>query len=538
MNTLKEYSQCSKHLSVAFVPFIFSETDFSAIQDKLSEISVREDFSFFDSIKYHKHIRNMISKNGDYDKSAFFKIYRLNDNATQRLIDLNFNSNNNYISISEKYNAEFTQHNYLLLNKLTRIGFIVSGFIIVDKYNKGIAGFSECEFFRFIRTDEDRYKFKVMVKDEKSEVIEITKSESGLQYKFKGSDSVYVLGLNDEKLEVNLEKQNRILFIERSLKRYPGRVVLKNELGYILESWNDSNHEQKTEISSFNLIKLFEKGFYKQLFPYFTINSEKPVVLHLFYDKTNIQFSSEKLETYMFRTIRIKPKSSPIIFKEKSDNTEFDDIFQYALMDGAVVIDTTKNLSSDGIFNKYFPAFILVLNQREVMLKHNDRLSQFSYEDLSEAKENSLSDENVVVSKIKELKSEVAFFKFKQLIYSVSFYDEIDKFYKLLSVAFDINILLRDNEESIKEIHDVLVQIEKNNEERFKQQQVDKEVNQSRVINSILGAIGCLGLFSFLKDLLPFWADSQYYFGYKIFSVTLPLLMLFFVLSLSYKSSK
>jgi hypothetical protein len=45
---------------------------------------------------------------------------------------------------------------------------------------------------------------------------------------------------------------------------------------------------------------------------------------------------------------------------------------------------------------------------------------------------------------------------------------------------------------------------------------------RSRIFNTILGAIGCLSLFSFLKDFWPCLQDSQYAGIYKFVSVLLP----------------
>ena len=70
-------------------------------------------------------------------------------------------------------------------------------------------------------------------------------------------------------------------------------------------------------------------------------------------------------------------------------------------------------------------------------------------------------------------------------------------FYKQLFNAFDIKILLEDNESSVKEIHDVLIHIEHNKQEKLRKDKDRKEAIQSNIVNSILGAIGCLGLFSF-----------------------------------------
>lgn len=118
------------------------------------------------------------------------------------------------------------------------------------------------------------------------------------------------------------------------------------------------------------------------------------------------------------------------------------------------------------------------------MIHLNKKLSKFSYKNL----ENDLSDKgnNDVINDIKSTKNKVRFFKFKQIIYSVSFYDEIALFYKKIHAALDIQFLLYDNEASVKEIHDMLVQIE-----IIKKRKREKKLKKENLQSAILGAINC-----------------------------------------------
>ena len=87
-----------------------------------------------------------------------------------------------------------------------------------------------------------------------------------------------------------------------------------------------------------------------------------------------------------------------------------------------------------------------------------------------------------------------------------------------------------------KEEKDYLEKERAKQEIRIKQDETEER--RSRIINSILGAIGCLGLFSFLKDLLPFINDRQYQSYYKIFSVLLPIVIMVFILFFLNNSKK
>jgi len=104
----------------------------------------------------------------------------------------------------------------------------------------------------------------------------------------------------------------------------------------------------------------------------------------------------------------------------------------------------------------------------------------------------------------------------------VSNLHEVELFFNQLQKVFAVEKMLIENEQCIREMYNLLEV--KRNEEVAKSDK-DKtalEEERSKIINTILGAIGCLGLFSFLKDLWPFIQDSQYAFFYKMISVLLP----------------
>ena len=194
-----------------------------------------------------------------------------------------------------------------------------------------------------------------------------------------------------------------------------------------------------------------------------------------------------------------------------------------ALNEGAVVIESINDLhDKKSIARKYLPAFILAINQREILLKTMQRISHLNAEKL-------LSMDEVQLRIITQLKANLLVLQLKQIFYSVSNTHEVELFFNQLQIVFNIEIMLKENDQSIREIYNLL-ELKKSDEEKrnrelqeFKEKELnEKEENRAKIVNTILGVIACLGLFSFLKDFLPFLRDSQYFLLYKSIAIVLP----------------
>lgn len=529
------------HLSVAFIPFSFSKENLVDLTNQITTFSAHEDFDFFDSIKYHKHIENLIVnplkllKEEKVNNSAFLKIYKIDNQYIQKIEKLNFNSQVHELRIDDNHHLKFTNHNYVVLNEFAEIGYFVFGFEIISLNNGGLVDFADCEFFRFISKNDPKYKLKIFPIQERREFKSITNTDDGFEFQFKGTKQKNNFKNEDEHVDIKLELQNnRELKLLKEKNKTTTNLVLKNSNDKILDRWEIITKDgisslKNSEIHSFNISQLINEGLYSSIDKYIDFNKiEKPILLHLFNESNNEFIDHKELEVLLYRTIRIKSKKvSDISANLKLLNRTYSDISFCALMEGASIMDLSNDFSHNGFFNKYFASFLLLLNQREVMIKFNAEFSSYTYEELIDAR---ASKNDEVIEKIKELKNKIGFFKFKQVIHSISFYDEIATFYKQLFSAFDIKLLLEDNESSVNEIHDVLIHVENNTKEEVRKENEKKESLQSNIVNSILGAIGCLGLFSFLKDLLPFINDRQYQMYYKTFSVILPIFIMLFIL--------
>lgn len=190
-----------------------------------------------------------------------------------------------------------------------------------------------------------------------------------------------------------------------------------------------------------------------------------------------------------------------------------------ALNEGALVIETASNSQKNGacknVANKYFPAFFFALNQREVLLGTMQRIAMLDSEKLSRLDAD-------IFGKMDYMRNALLVLQLKQIFYSVSNLHEVEFFFNKLQKVFAVEKMLMENEQCVREMY-TLLEVRRNDDiQRTDKESAALEDKRARIINTILGAIGCLGLFSFLKDLWPFIQYSQYAILYKLLSVALP----------------
>jgi hypothetical protein len=198
-----------------------------------------------------------------------------------------------------------------------------------------------------------------------------------------------------------------------------------------------------------------------------------------------------------------------------------------ALNEGALIIETiNKEASIKTVANKYLPAFILALNQREVLLSTMQNIVQLETHELNKQDEE-------IFNKMERLRNGLLILQLKQIFYTVSNLHEVELFFNQLQRSFAVERMLMENEQCIREMHNLL-EVRRNKEiERTEKEKAEKDERRSNIIDTILGAIGCLGLFSFLKDLIPFYNDSETYVAwYRLLSVILPVLVMAYIVRL------
>lgn len=224
-----------------------------------------------------------------------------------------------------------------------------------------------------------------------------------------------------------------------------------------------------TEVT-LNFKQIIEK-YFSDLLPFIKFLYEKPIVLHLFGKDSFLDLKDDNLNNTMYKILRIPPREimedlQVFDFLEKSNNK----FLIGASDEGAVVID--EFIGSKELFNKYFPSFIFSLNQREIMIQLNKSISYFNSNELD-------SDDYKVFDRLEKLKKKVSIYQLKQVFYSISSYDEINLFYSKLIKTFNIELLTKDNNECISEIHN-LIEIKRNKLEESRE-----KLNSSR-LNLIL----------------------------------------------------
>jgi hypothetical protein len=245
----------------------------------------------------------------------------------------------------------------------------------------------------------------------------------------------------------------------------------KNNFQYSINVY-DKNDESRDVISRFSIQKIIE-SYFGGLLSHLKFLYRKPINFHLFGKNYLSEFDGSTYEQFLFNLLRMPANGDYIATEANSVNKDFiqstiDGIIFCALNEGASVFDNSIN-NPLSLFKKYFPSFILALNQREIMIRTNSEISILNISDF----ESGINDS--VIERLKKLKKNINIFQLKQVIYSISFYNEISLFYSELQKNFSIELLLKDNKQSVMEIHSLLenesqetsMKLEKNRSDRF-----------------------------------------------------------------------
>jgi hypothetical protein len=242
---------------------------------------------------------------------------------------------------------------------------------------------------------------------------------------------------------------------------------------------------------------------YSQIAQKIFFNHVKPIVIHILVkDFNSIKKSNEEFSELIYKTIRVPKKNMnedfPNLKMNYSEvvNLKYRDknIVHATMNEGVLVIDNGED-SIQSALNKYLPAFILALNQREFLLKIIRLVPSVNVKKINE---------------LRELKKYIAKIYLEQISFTVSFYNEIDLFFKDLQHKFDIETLMKDNKESIDEIHRLIESEEKENQEK-------KQKN----LNTILLVLTIIQAFSFFYTLVhDKFGDSENLFeGFMLINI-------------------
>ena len=336
-----------------------------------------------------------------------------------------------------------------------------------------------------------------------------------------------VIGLELESTEQEsiLEGLSRIEFFRNIGWRKGQKPPKKGTNQYIKYAFSVKGVEENKFIPELSFFEIFT-SYFSQLKDFIRFYHNRVITLYI---ADNILYDSKEekeLQNLFFDVIRVPDinvqrfshlSSEPAIIKIGRN------VICAALNEGAIAVETiNEGHDNKSLVKKYIPAFLLAINQRELLLKTMQQVSTLNPEKL-------LSLENGQLEKVEFLKTSLLVLQLKQIFYSVSNTHEVEVFFTQLQRVFNIEIMLKENEQSISEIYKLL-ELKKSFEDKkiseardiIEKEKIEKEEMSAKIVNTILGVIACLGLFSFLKDLLPFLFDSQYFLIYKWFSIFLP----------------
>jgi len=217
----------------------------------------------------------------------------------------------------------------------------------------------------------------------------------------------------------------------------------------------------------------------------------KPILFH----HGIFPFETIKDNTY-YNLLRIPPKDMGDLNTLQINSTTVEGRIKFICMnEGALIIDRTTTFKEmHNIFNKYFPAFIIALNQREIMMKVARIISEIPG---LEIEKNS----PIFIEKLSELRKLIHILQLKQVFYSISNFNEVACFYKELQIKFNLELLLNDNKDSIDSIHGIL-DSENSKKEKLRNQKIE---------NFVL-LITIIGGFTTIIQIIEYFGLNHYIF--------------------------
>lgn len=267
------------------------------------------------------------------------------------------------------------------------------------------------------------------------------------------------------------------------------------------------NEKKDNEV---NFIPLFE--IINSYFSFLNTSSnfiyEKPIMLHLFAkNDLNITTESELIDL-CYKVLRIPPKqiqseSKSKLLEQYQLKLQYPDnnISYCTMTEGAVIIDSTT-INANELLNKYFPAFILALNQREVMLKTAKEISQIENENLT-------SNDKKTFDLLSKIRKKLNLIQLKQIFYNISLNNEIGLFFIDLQHKFSVDILLKDNNGSIEAIHSLLESERHKNEALENKLEEESQKKRDDNLALILGLVGLFGAASAVIDVYNFFSSPD-----------------------------
>jgi hypothetical protein len=386
--------------------------------------------------------------------------------STTVVLPFNINFQTNSAEIILKSNKFFRNKIFdRLQNHLSKISLISDKNVIdTGKYNDYISNYlgpnNDVSFLKTFIIDSTKIKNKL-------------KNELPLNRIINNAD----LSIGENELKVNGENiivkmQDPIIILNQVISL--GYVVFK--FNYFIERENNTLEE------TFNL-EIIKKFSENPFFRYFKENNHKYLV-NLRQGDLNFSFNLDEINRLIFDTfyndiefylkkpvlfysgsipfnqipddqfyklLRIPPLNEDIGINMEERSEIIEERIKCINMDeGSIILDYTNSQEGTrGVFKKYFTAFILSLNQREVMMKVTRIISTLNSSEI-ERNKSRISEKLSIIRKL------IHILQLKQIFYNLSNYNEISVYYKRLQESFNLERLLMDNKESIESIHGLI----------------------------------------------------------------------------------
>jgi hypothetical protein len=290
---------------------------------------------------------------------------------------------------------------------------------------------------------------------------------------------------------------------------------------YLIRTIKEKKDKEKNIITETQNIALYEiiRNYFNYIFRSANFIYDKPVMLHLFSQAGKDVLSNDELINTCFKVLRIPPLVKGKEAPNKPLETKLEDLHSVkpklaqlhypdqsivfcTMNEGAIVIDTSSNVDTNSLVNKYFPAFILALNQREVMIKTAKDVSQIPYKNLN-------AEDSITLKKLSELRKTLNLIQLKQVFYNISIYNETELFFTELQKKFSIDVLLNDNKGSIDAIHSLLESERISKEEEANKLLEEAQKKRDNNLGLILSLVGLFGAASAVIDLYNFYHNPD-----------------------------
>lgn len=244
------------------------------------------------------------------------------------------------------------------------------------------------------------------------------------------------------------------------------------------------------ENEKLNLIDWIERIAPKDKFKEFNYYQNKYTVFHLLNSHGLDDYDEPKgseVNMQAYKSLRVPPKawSETRLLKSLSEDSSTPRLSTLSmgsrmmvLDEGAIIIEYISGLND--IKNKYAPAFLLALNQREIIHFLILKIAKESFKDKKNEQE---------IKDFEELKWLLKQTKHNQLFHTISKNSEINMFFHELQNKFMIDIGIKDIEESIEDIYASI-------DEKYRKKQDESQDK----MNNILIAIALLSVFSVFND--------------------------------------